>query len=124
MTHLALAQKLYAFIGEGKLAEAVEELYDDNVVIVEANGDTFEGKAVQQDRIVEWQNSLEGMHGGGVYAITANEEDGVTMVESWVDVTFKGAPGPMKFEEVAVQTWKNGKIVRERFYYNAAAMQA
>lgn len=44
------------------------------------------------------------------------------MVESWVDVTFKGAPGPMKFEEVAVQHWKDGKIVRERFYYNAPGM--
>lgn len=123
MTHLALAQKLYALIGEGKLAEAVDELYDENVVIIEGNGDEFKGKDVQQKRIVEWQNSLESMHGGGVYAITANEEDGVTMVESWGDVTFKGAPGPIKFEEVAIQTWKNGKIVRERFYYNTAAMQ-
>ncbi|MFK7848370.1 MAG: SnoaL-like domain-containing protein [Rhodothermales bacterium] len=122
MTHLELAQKLYQMIGEGKMNEALEELYDDNVKIVEANGDSFDGKETQKGRLVEWQNSLDGMHGGGVYAITANEEDGVTMVESWVDVTFKGAPGPMKFEEVAVQTWKNGKIVRERFYYNAAGM--
>ncbi len=122
MTHLELAQKLYQMIGEGKMNEAVEELYDDNVKIIEANGDSFDGKETQKGRLVEWQNSLDGMHGGGVYAITANEEEGVTMVESWVDVTFKGAPGPMKFEEVAVQTWKNGKIVRERFYYNAAGM--
>lgn len=122
MTHLELAQKLYQMIGEGKLAAAIDELYDDNVVIVEANGDTFEGKETQKGRLVEWQHGIEAQHGGGVYAITANEEAGVTMVESWGDITFKGAPGPFKFEEVAVQTWENGKIVRERFYYNAAGM--
>ncbi len=122
MTHLELAQKLYAMIGEGKLAEAIDELYDDKVQVIEANGDSFEGKETQKKRVEEWQNGLEAFHGSGVSAITANEQDGVTMVESWVDVTFKGAPGPMKFEEVGVQQWKDGKIVRERFYYNAPGM--
>ena len=122
MTYLERAQKLSTMIGMGQLNEALDELYDDNVVIIEANGDTFEGKEKQKERVVEWQNSLEAMHGGGVYSITANEEAGVTTIESYVDVTFKGAPAPMKFEEVAVQNWKDGKIVKERFYYNAAGM--
>ena len=122
MTHLELAQKLCAMIGEGKLHEAVDELYADDVEIIEANGDTFKGAETQKGRINEWQAGLDGFHGGGVYAITSNEEDGITMVESYVDVTFKGAPGQMRFEEVAVQTWKDGRIVRERFYYNAGSM--
>ena len=124
MTHLELARKLCQMIGEGKLHEALDELYDENVEVIEGNGDSFHGRETQKKRVTEWQESLQEMHDGGVYAITANEEDGVTIVESWVDVTFKGAPGPMKFEEVGVQTWKDGKIVRERFYYNTAAMQA
>ena len=122
MTYLERAQKLAEMIGQGQLNEALDELYDDNVVIIEATGDTFETKSKQKERVVEWQNSLEAMHGGGVYAITANEEAEVTMIESYVEVTFKGAPGPVKFEEVAVQNWKDGKIIKERFYYNAAGM--
>ena len=122
MTYQERAQKLMEMVGQGQMKEAVEEFYADDVVIVEANGDSFEGKEKQKSRIDEWQASLDGMHGGGVYAITANEDAGVTMIESWVDVTFKGAPGPMKFEEVAVQNWEDGKIKKERFYYNAAGM--
>ena len=122
MTYQGRAEKLAQMIGMGQLDEALDELYDDNVVIVEANGDTFETKAKQKERVVEWQNGLEAMHGGGVYAITSNEDAAVTMIESYVEVTFKGAPGPYKFEEVAVQNWKDGKIVKERFYYNAPGM--
>ena len=123
MTHLELATKLYDMINTGKMVEAINELYDDNVTIVEGNGDSFETKAKQIERLGEWEASLDTIHGGGVYAITANEEQGVTIVESWIDVTFKGAPGPIKFEEIAVQNWKDGKIVRERFYYDTASMQ-
>ena len=116
------AQKLCQMIGEGKLKEAIDELYADDVIVIEATGESFQGKDTQQKRLVEWQSGLDAFHGGGVHAITANEDEQVTMVESWVDVTFKGAPGPTKFEEVAVQHWKDDKIVRERFYYNAPSM--
>lgn len=123
MTYQQRAEKLAQMIGMGQLNEALDEFYDDDVVIIEGNGDTFKTKAKQKERVVEWQNSLEAMHDGGVTSITANEEAGVTVIESYVEITFKGAPGPIKFEEIAVQNWKDGKIVQERFYYNTAAMQ-
>ncbi len=123
MSYLENAQKLMEMLGQNKGLEAIDQFYADDVTIIEANGDTFKGKEKQKERFQEWQGSLEAMHDGGVYAITSNEEAGVTMIESWVDVTFKGAPGPMKFEEVAVQNWNDGKIVKERFYYNAEGMQ-
>ncbi len=112
------AHDLSAMIGQGQLKEAIDKYYADDVEIVEANGDTFNGKEKQKERVDEWQASIDEMHGGGVHSITANEDAGVSTIESWVDVKFKGAPAPMKFEEVAVQNWKDGKIVRERFYYN------
>ncbi len=116
MTHLENAQKLYQMVGEGKMAEAIDELYADNVTVVEATGQTFEGKETQKGRLVEWQAGIEEFHGGGVNNITANEETGVTMVESWTDITPKGGQR-FKFEEIAVQQWENGKITKERFYY-------
>ena len=55
-------------------------------------------------------------HGGGIRGIAANEDTGYVFIETWTDVTFQG--NRMTFEQVAVQQWKNGKVVHERFYYN------
>jgi hypothetical protein len=35
-----------------------------------------------------------------------------------MDLTFKGG-NRMAMEQTAIQTWQNGQIVHERFYYNA-----
>lgn len=122
MTVLERVTHLDQLIGEGKLDEAIDTYYADDIEIIEATGESFQGKETQKGRVKEWQASLEQVHGGGTISITANEDAGVSAIESWVEITFKGAPGPFKFEEVAVQNWKDGKIVRERFYYNAANM--
>lgn len=116
MTYLERAQNLYSTM-DSDIYAALDEFYADDVVVVEANGEEFQGKETQRKRIQEWQESIESFHGGGGYSITSNEDEGVTMVESWGDATFKGS-GRMKFEEVGVQHWEDGKIVRERFYYN------
>lgn len=125
MTHLERAQDLYRKVGEGDMNGAIDTYYADNISIMEANGDTFEGKETQKERVAQWQQGIEEFHGGGVTSITADEEAGITTVESWTDMTPKGGQR-MKFEEVAVQNWEDGKIVRERFYYwvPAEAQQA
>ena len=45
------------------------------------------------------------------------KEAGVTIVESWMEATFKDG-NRMKMEEVAVQKWQGDQIIHERFYYN------
>ncbi len=116
MSCLQNAQELYALIGEGKSLEGFEKFYADNVVVVEANGETRNGKEAQRAAINQWYQMVSDFHGGGVGSITSNEETGVAMVESWMDVSMGGHR--MKMEEVAVQKWENGKIVHERFYYD------
>ncbi|MGB0428892.1 MAG: SnoaL-like domain-containing protein [Bacteroidia bacterium] len=51
-----------------------------------------------------------------VKAITSDEEAGVVMHETSMDVTFQDG-NRVKMEQVGVQKWKNGQIVHERFYY-------
>ena len=46
--------------------------------------------------------------------------DGVTMVESAMDF-INQQNQPVHMEQVAVQQWKDGKIVHERFYYDSGA---
>lgn len=117
MTYLDKAKELYRMLGEGKMMDAFEKFYHDDIVMIEANGDSFSGKDRNRQRMHEWAESLDEMHDSGTNNITSNEKDGVTMVESWTDVTFKGGQR-FKMEEIAVQKWEGDHIIQERFYYN------
>jgi hypothetical protein len=117
MTYLEKAQDLYRMLGEGNMMDAFEKYYHENVTMIEATGDSFKGKNRNRERMHEWEESVQEMHGGGLGNVTSNEEEGVTMVESWVDITFHGGQR-MKIEEIAVQKWEGDQIIHERFYYN------
>ncbi len=117
-SYLEKAQDLYAMCGEGKMMDAFEKYYHDDVVMIEATGETTEGKAANREREMKWMENVQEMHGFGHTATTANEEDKVTMCESWMEVTFKDG-NRMKLEQVAVQRWEGDHIIHERFYYNA-----
>ncbi|PEN14908.1 hypothetical protein CRI94_01025 [Longibacter salinarum] len=115
MTYLERAKDLYAQMAEGKIMEAFERYYRDDVVVVEADGQERHGKDAQRKAIEEWLASVEEMHGGATEHVTSNEEEGVTMVQSFTDVTMHGERMP--FREIAVQEWEGDQIVRESFFY-------
>ena len=120
MTLLERAQHLQDLAASrGTIFDAIETYYADDVEIVEATGETFRGKDTQAQRVREFFESVTGVHGSGVSAIAATETGpgtGVALVETWSDFDFAQG-GRFKMEEVAVQTWEDGKVVRERFYY-------
>jgi len=118
MSYLDKAKEMYKLIDSGRMMDAFEKFYHDDVVMIEATGEVREGKETNRKFEEEWLNNLQEMHDGGSLHITSNEEDAITMVESWIDVTFKDG-SRVKMEEVAVQYWENDKIIKERFYYNA-----
>lgn len=107
---------VYNHVANGTAMEAFEKYYAEDVVMILEDGTEVEGKDANRDRENEFFGSVESFNGMGVDAITSNEEEGKTAVESWMDVTFKGTDGPTKIQQVATQVWKDGKIVKERFY--------
>ncbi|MFO7845638.1 MAG: nuclear transport factor 2 family protein [Balneolaceae bacterium] len=107
---------VYNHVQNGTALDAFEKYYADDVVMVLEDGTEVEGKDANRDRENEFFASVESFNGAGVEKITSNEEEETTAVESWMDITFKGADSPMKIEQVATQQWEDGKIVRERFY--------
>ena len=116
---MSLKEKItdvYHHIANGTALDAFEEYYADDVVMILEDGTAIEGKDTNRERENEFFGSVESFNGMGINAITANEEDGFTAVESWMDVTFKGADESTKIEQVATQSWEDGKIVKERFY--------
>lgn len=114
---------MYDLIAHGKLMDAFERYYHTNVVMVEATGEERKGKEANRKFQNEFLGMIKEVNGTGVTSITENDKDNVTMVESWMDVTFKDGRRS-RMEEVAVQKWEDDKIIYERFYYNTPEGQA
>jgi ketosteroid isomerase-like protein len=115
MTYLERAQDLYAMMDAGRVMDAFEKYDHEDVVVVEATGETRHGKDAQRAALHDWMSAVEEMHGGETEWVTSNEDQAVTMVQSVTDVTMSGARSTMR--EVAVQRWKGAQIIREAFFY-------
>ena len=121
MSYLENEQALQSMVGKGQMLEAFEKYYHDDVVMVEGTGEAREGKEASRQFEKEWLAQLKEVHGGGVTAITSNEEQGITITETWMEATFSDG-NRMKMEEVSVKHWKGDQIIKERFYYDTRGM--
>jgi ketosteroid isomerase-like protein len=99
----------------GKIMEAFEKYYADDVVMQENSEEPRKGKAENRKAEEQFLASVEAFHGASVKASAVNGD--VTFSEWEMDVTFKGGTR-VTMSQVAVRKWKNGKIVHERFFYN------
>jgi ketosteroid isomerase-like protein len=112
------AKDIYDMLAQGKMLEAFDKYYHKDVEMVEATGETRKGKEANRKFQADFMGMIKEVHGSGVTAITSNEKEATTMVESWMDVTMKDGKRS-KMEEVAVQKWKDGQVIHERFYYHS-----
>lgn len=117
MNHIEDVKRIYDMVAQGKILDAFEKYYHNDVVMVEATGEERRGKEANRKFQNDFMEMIKEVHGSGVKAVTANDSDDITMVESWMDVTMKDGQRS-KMEEVAVQKWQGDKIIHERFYYN------
>jgi len=117
MSYKQKAEDLYQMIGQGQLLEAFEKYYSDDVVMTEPLG-TREGKVACREYEEQFLNNIQEFHGLEVKAITSDEEAGVVIHETAMDVTFKDG-NRVHMEQTGVQRWEGDKIVHERFYYSA-----
>ncbi len=99
----------------GKIMEAFEKYYADDVVMQENSEEPRKGKEANRKAEQEFMASVEAFNGAAVKASAVNGD--VTFSEWEMDITFKGGHR-VKMNQVAVRQWKNGKIAHERFFYN------
>ncbi len=110
-----LDQALNQQVLGGDIMGAFEKYYAEDVVMQENSAEPFLGKAVNRERELQFVNSIAEFHGAAVLSSAVN---GNTSFSEWeMDVTFKGG-ARFKLAQVAVRTWQDSQIVRERFYYN------
>ena len=108
-----VAKKVVEFVRKRTWYDALD-LYDDNIVSVEADPGSQEtkGKEGVRSKIDWWVNAME------VHSFKASEPfvgHDRFVVQYDADVTDKKSKERRKLSEVGVYTVKNGKIVREEF---------
>ena len=121
---MSVAQQLADLCRRGENLQAIDTLYAEDVVSVEAMdspGDmprTMNGKAAVRGKNQWWFENHE-LHGGDVRGPLPHLPDRFALIFAF-DVTPKAGPMAgqrMQLEEVAIYTVENGKIAHEAFFY-------
>ena len=122
MNTLEIANKLAALCRQGKSQEA-KALYAPEAVSVEAGAPPgMQREAVGLAAIQakgEWWSSNHEIHSASVTGPWPHDDRFIVGFQ--FDVTVKSSGQRMKMDEVGLFTVKDGKIVREEFFYSIGA---
>lgn len=110
-------EDLLLLVKEGKLNEAQEKYFDENIITQEANGPLVQGKANAIQALKDFQkdNSVTGFRGYQVGTIATNQDNSLYTVTLQLEVN---GDTPVDIEQVVHSKWENGKIVFERYYHS------
>src|SRR5918999_284155 len=115
-----VAQGLVALCREGRNLDAVNRLYSPRIVSIESSGTPempTEMSGIEAIRGKhEWWDANNEVHSAEVSGPFLGE-DQFAVKFTW-DATFKPTGQRSTMREMALYTVKDGKIVREEFYYN------
>lgn len=109
-------KKLNDAISTGRVLEVFKDVYHPDVVMYENDAAMPGGLDVNFERETAFFGSITEFRGGGVTRGAVNEEAGVSFAEMWFDCSFADGR-TMNMTEVAVRHWKDGRIVKEQFFY-------
>ncbi|MEL7474408.1 MAG: nuclear transport factor 2 family protein [Planctomycetota bacterium] len=103
----------------GKILEAMEAFYADNTSMQENSNAPTVGLAANIEREKQFLASVKEWKSLSVSAVAVEEtgpDSGVAFIEYDFDF-ISTEDQPVRYEQVTVQHWNNGKIERERFYH-------
>jgi ketosteroid isomerase-like protein len=113
MNILDLDDQLNTMIIRGKSVEAFRKFYAEDVVSQENDEPERIGRDAWMRGRQEMEKSIKKFNA----SVLAHAANGDTSFSEWrYDVDLEGM-GPIKITQVAVRRWKDGKVVRERFYH-------
>jgi len=107
---------LNQLVVKGKALEAFEKYYHDEVVMQENENPPTIGKTANLNREKEFYSSLSEFRSAKPLKITVGEN--TSMVQWQFDYTHKDW-GVRNYTQVSVQDWKDGRIIREQFFYGS-----
>lgn len=113
-----VATRLVQLCREGKNADAINELYDDNAVSHEPEGSPMQisnGKQAILESTNQWYDSVQELH--SAYISDPLVSDNFFACTMKIDATYK-EHGRNEMNELCVYGVKDGKIVSQQFFYN------
>ena len=115
MKYYQKAKDLFKMIEEGKLLDALDKYYHQNVEIIADDGKKRKGIEEARNYDKKFLKEIEEVIGGGVETIASDENRAITMVEFWIELKFKNGNRKI-INEVAVQYWDDDLVIKENFY--------
>lgn len=115
-----VAKRLVELCREGKNVQAIEELYDENIISIEPKGsraERTEGKTNVLAKTTQFTDMIEEMHGANISDPIVSGNHFSCIME--MDVTLKDM-GRIPMNELCVYEVKDGKIVAEQFFFEVA----
>jgi ketosteroid isomerase-like protein len=114
-----VASRLVQLCREGKNVEAINELYDDNIVSIEPEGSPMAGKTVGKQAVLEstnrWFDSVEQLHSVAISNPLVSDDFFACTMN--IDATYK-EHGRNVMNELCVFEVRDGKIVNDQFFYS------
>jgi hypothetical protein len=108
-------KELNELVVGGKMMDAFEKFYHDDVQMQENENLPVVGKDANRERELQFLSNVEEFRSAYVNAVAAGDD--VSFVVWSYDYTHKEW-GVKKYTQVSVQKWKDGKIIHEQFFYN------
>ena len=117
------AADLIAHIQQGRIIDAMYEFYAADVRMQENNNPPTVGLEANVERERKFVESVRQWKRFEVASVGVDAGNARTFVQS--ELEFEGVDGKSyRTDQVAVQTWRDGKIVHEKFYYDTGAAKA
>ncbi|QHT68767.1 ester cyclase [Rhodocytophaga rosea] len=105
---------LNTMIVQGKILEAFEKYYHEEVIMQENETEPRVGKAANRAAELDFLSKVTQLRHAHPLKVTAGQN--TTMVEWHFDYTHADW-GIRNYTQVSVQEWKEGQIITEKFYY-------
>jgi SnoaL-like polyketide cyclase len=100
--------------------EIYERFYDENVVVQENLEAPRVGRALSIERQKRMNANVKEIHDFQIGSVLVDGDKSV--VEMHLEATTKDGYR-IRIEELGMQTWNNGKIVHERYFYDPSSFQ-
>ena len=113
-------QHLIALVEQGRMIEAIQTYYGDDVAMQENLNDPTVGLAANIQRERAFYGSLQSARFRAVSVLVEGNHAAI----NWI-FDYTTADGQRyQMDEIAYQTWRNGQIVHERYIYDTATLAA
>jgi len=109
-------EQLKDYINNGKILEAMNEFYADDVVMQENSEDPTRGLEVNIEREKQFLSNVKAWHWTKWHSTAVNDRENVSFVEYSFEF-MNTDDHTVVYDQAVVQRWRDGKIISERFYH-------